>query len=242
MKIGIITMRHATTRTSPIMQEAIRLLSDWGAMIDLIYPEEQLTDLASVRVEHDLYILKSGSELALSLAGVLHSQGARFMNPYRSCITTQNKILVSRLLRAAEVPAPRSWVTGDFNLLAEIVEETPLIIKPYIGHRGAGTHIVRSARSWNSTDFALLRREVANPSHRLLIELLNQRNDKINHVIKVGAIDDAVVCVRVARGHDQIHRRHAAVALLYLSRIVAIALHEIELERNRFFRRDLFDE
>ncbi|HZN11201.1 MAG TPA: ATP-grasp domain-containing protein, partial [Blastocatellia bacterium] len=56
---------------------------------------------------------------------------------------TQNKIIVSRLLRAAGVPAPRSWVTGDLGLARQLLEETPLIVKPYMGHRGAGINLVR---------------------------------------------------------------------------------------------------
>ena len=51
--------------------------------------------------------------------------------------------MVSRLLRAAGVPAPRSWVTGDMGLVRGLLEETPLLIKPYMGHRGAGLHLVR---------------------------------------------------------------------------------------------------
>ncbi|MGH7451428.1 MAG: hypothetical protein ACRENG_08805, partial [bacterium] len=76
MKIGLIMVRHPRTRKSPIMPEVVRLLTEMGVKADLIYPEERLTNLAHVRVEHDLYILKSGTELALSLAGALHAVGA----------------------------------------------------------------------------------------------------------------------------------------------------------------------
>jgi glutathione synthase/RimK-type ligase-like ATP-grasp enzyme len=44
----------------------------------------------------------------------------------------------------AGVPAPRSWVTADFSLVRSLAEETPLIIKPYMGHRGAGINIIRT--------------------------------------------------------------------------------------------------
>jgi hypothetical protein len=43
----------------------------------------------------------------------------------------------------ADVPAPRSWVTGDLNLVRPLAEQMQLIIKPYMGHRGAGITIVR---------------------------------------------------------------------------------------------------
>lgn len=58
-------------------------------------------------------------------------------------MATQDKIVVARHLRAAGVPAPRSWITGDLALLAPVVEHTPLIIKPHRGHRGAGIRVAR---------------------------------------------------------------------------------------------------
>ena len=53
--------------------------------------------------------------------------------------------MAARRLRAAGIPTPASWVTGDLALLHPIIEERPLIIKPYRGHRGAGIHLVRNA-------------------------------------------------------------------------------------------------
>jgi ribosomal protein S6--L-glutamate ligase len=35
-------------------------------------------------------------------------------------------------------------VTGDPRMLRDTLEERPLILKPYLGHRGQGLHIVRS--------------------------------------------------------------------------------------------------
>src|SRR5205823_5530736 len=105
--------------------------------------EELVTRPDELVVRHDLYVLKSHTELALSLAGVLHAQGARVLNPYPSCLAVQNKIVASRLLRAAGVPAPDSWVTGDLTLLRDVAAVRPLILKPYLGHRGAGLRIVR---------------------------------------------------------------------------------------------------
>jgi MFS family permease len=93
-------------------------------------------------VEHDLYVLKSHTELSLSLAGVLDAQGANLLNPYRSCVATQDKIVAARRLRAAGVPTPRTWVTGDFELLSRAAEQGSLIVKPHRGHRGVGATVV----------------------------------------------------------------------------------------------------
>ena len=67
---------------NPTMAEAFQQLSARGVKLDLICPEKQLLDLATVRVENDLYIVKSGTELALSMAGALHALGAVTLNPY----------------------------------------------------------------------------------------------------------------------------------------------------------------
>ena len=80
MKLGFIVTRHPPSRVSPIVPEVVRLLREWGVDVDLIYPEERLSDVGA-SAELDLYVLKSGTELALSLAGALHAAGAELVNP-----------------------------------------------------------------------------------------------------------------------------------------------------------------
>ena len=46
------------------MSVVVRLLVKWGATVERIYREERVTDLAPLKVEHDLYVLKSSTELA----------------------------------------------------------------------------------------------------------------------------------------------------------------------------------
>src|SRR5205807_10314810 len=85
---------------------------------------------------HDLYLLKSYTALSLSLAGVLHTEGARLLNPYSGCLASRDKILASKLLCADGIPAPRCWVTADLTLLVPIVEENSLFVKSYMGRCG----------------------------------------------------------------------------------------------------------
>jgi ribosomal protein S6--L-glutamate ligase len=144
VRLYFILVRRVPPVPSPVLLEVFTLLEQRGFEIDSGIPEEQVVRPDRLRVEHDLYILKSHTELSLSLAGVLETLGAQLLNPYASCITTQDKIVASRRLRAAGVPVPRCWVTGDLELMAPIAEETPLIVKPHRGHRGAGISIVRS--------------------------------------------------------------------------------------------------
>ena len=143
MRIYFMLARRVPPVTSPVLRQAFSLLEARGCRVESGIAEELVTRPDELVVRHDLYVLKSHTELALSLAGVLHAQGARILNPYPSCLAVQNKIVASRLLRLAGVPAPDSWVTGDLTLLRDVAAVRPLILKPYLGHRGAGLRIVR---------------------------------------------------------------------------------------------------
>lgn len=144
MRLYFMLTQRVPPVPSPVLEEVYGILRKRGFDVEYGIAEEQVVRPEYLEVKHDLYILKSHTELSLSLAGILHGQGARLLNPYLSCITTQDKITVSRRLNMAGIPIPRSWVTGDFSLLRSVLDEYPLLIKPYRGHRGMGIHIVRT--------------------------------------------------------------------------------------------------
>jgi ribosomal protein S6--L-glutamate ligase len=144
VRLNFIVVRRVPPVPSAVLLEVFDILERRGFQVESGIPEESVARPDRLRIEHDLYILKSHTELALSVAGVFETLGARLLNPYPSCITTQDKIVASRRLRAAGVPVPRCWITGDLALLAPIAEETPLIVKPHRGHRGAGISVVRN--------------------------------------------------------------------------------------------------
>jgi glutathione synthase/RimK-type ligase-like ATP-grasp enzyme len=144
MKLFFLLVRRVPPVPSPVLQEVYQILFRRGFEVETGIAEEMILRPDRMRVEHDLYILKSHTELSLSIAGILHSQGANLLNDYPSCMATQDKIQGSRRLRAWDIPAPACWVTGDFSLLRSLVEEQPLLIKPYRGHRGAGITLVRN--------------------------------------------------------------------------------------------------
>ena len=146
MRLYFLLVRRVPPVPSPVLLEVFRMLRGRGFEVDTGIAEDAVVSPERLVLEHDLYILKSHTELSLSLAGVLDALGARLLNPYRSCIATQDKIVAARRLRAAGVPTPRAWVTGDLRLLSGVVERTPLIVKPHRGHRGAGITIVRDTR------------------------------------------------------------------------------------------------
>ena len=143
LKLHFIVVRRVPPVPSPVLEEVYTLLERRGFKVDSGIPEERLDRPDELRVEHDLYVLKSHTELALSLAGALHHLGARILHPWPSSVAIQNKIVTARLLRAAGIPAPEGWVTGDLRLLRGPLERKPLILKPYLGHRGQGLRILR---------------------------------------------------------------------------------------------------
>jgi ribosomal protein S6--L-glutamate ligase len=144
MKLYFLLVRRVPPVPSPVLVDVFARLERRGFEVDGGIAEEVVDRVDTLEPQHDLYVLKSHTELSLSIAGALHARGARLLNPYESCLAAQNKIVAARRLRAAGVPVPHCWVTGDFELLRPIVEQTPLIVKPYLGHRGLGIHVVRT--------------------------------------------------------------------------------------------------
>lgn len=138
MRIGIIA-----DWLNPTMEQLVQLLTDRGAHVQLIFPEKQLTDLAQLRVEHDLYLLKSGTEPALSLGGALHMLGAVTLNPYPTVAMLRNKVIVMRALQAAGVPVPDTYMTCNAADIPPLLDGGPLILKPYRGTRGRGVRVIR---------------------------------------------------------------------------------------------------
>jgi ribosomal protein S6--L-glutamate ligase len=138
----MLAFRNNSRCPNPVLVTVFDILRARGFHIEIGIAEQMLLRPEELSVKHDLYILKSHTDLWLSLAGVLHQQGARLLNPYLPCVAAQNKIMTARRLHAAGVPIPRSWVTGNLNLLNGVAPGTPLVMKPFDGRRGNGVHIV----------------------------------------------------------------------------------------------------
>src|ERR687896_1113367 len=113
VKLYFLLVRRVPPVPSPVLVEVFERLERRGFEVEGGIAEELVERVDTLEPEHDLYLLKSHTELSLSVAGALHARGARLLNPYPACIATQNKIVAARRLRAAGVPIPRGWVTGD---------------------------------------------------------------------------------------------------------------------------------
>ena len=145
MRIGVIA-----DWLNPNMQQLVELLRNRGVTLDLIYPEKQMTDLSQVKVEHDLYLLKSGTEPALSLGGSLHVLGAVTLNPYPVVSMLRNKVIVMRALQSVGVPVPDTYMTTNIGDFVPLLAAGPLIVKPYRGTRGRGVVVVRTPEELES--------------------------------------------------------------------------------------------
>lgn len=142
LSIGVIMQRRPVSRPSPISGEMISLLRKWGSEVDLLLPDEQPVRLDSLTARHDLYVLKSGTAAALSLAGALHSQGARILNPYPVAMACRDKVVATRILQAAGLPVPATWASARPAELAPLLADGPLVIKPSDGSEGRGVTVV----------------------------------------------------------------------------------------------------
>ncbi|MBA2337855.1 MAG: ATP-grasp domain-containing protein [Acidimicrobiia bacterium] len=143
MRILFLLARRQPPVPSPLLEEVATTLRSRGFEVDGVIAEEHLFSPDRLAASYDLYVLKSHTELSLSLAGALAAGGARILNPYRACAAAQNKIVAARLLRDAGVPIPDCWV-GNAASLAELIAQHPVVAKPYQGHRGVGVRLIRS--------------------------------------------------------------------------------------------------
>jgi len=111
LRIGFLLPRTSLHGRS-YMCLVMRALAEAGTDVDIVYPVDHPVDLSRVRVEHDLYVWRKMSGLAFSLAGALHQLGAALVNPYPASAALQDKIVTSRILQAAGVPTPATYVAS----------------------------------------------------------------------------------------------------------------------------------
>jgi len=145
MKIGVITKREKAHKAGSVMQEAAELLQTRGVEVEDIYPEDSSLDVARVEADCDLYLLKSGTETALGLAGVLHAAGAKIINPYPTVVAMRDKIVSTKMLQSADVPLPETWFASKPEQLTRLLEEGPIVVKPFwAASQGRGVQIVKT--------------------------------------------------------------------------------------------------
>jgi ribosomal protein S6--L-glutamate ligase len=147
MKICMLMARPRSTQPPSVLAETSRLLTERGAFVSNLFPEEMVVNASQVGVDYDLYILKSKSELTFSLAAVLHAEGANILNPFPVARMIRNKAVAARVLKDAAVPVPDSYVAGNPKMLASLLNDGPLVVKPYMGSKGRGVQVVKDPKA-----------------------------------------------------------------------------------------------
>src|SRR5262245_21851960 len=143
MKIGVITEREKAHKAGSVMQGTSELLRSRGVEVEEIFPEDSRLDVARVEADCDTYLLKSGTETALSQAGVLHAAGAKIINPYPTVIAMRDKIISTKMLQSAGVPLPETWFASKPGQLAILLKEGQIVVKPFwAASQGRGVQII----------------------------------------------------------------------------------------------------
>ncbi len=145
MKIGVILggSNPDAQRRNPVTIEAIEILRSRGAEVEVIEPRLMNFELSELRVRHDLYVIKSiANPMAASYGATLHALGAPTFNPFPIVQRVRNKIVTLRLLAEHGVPVPATYVSSDAEELVPLLDQGPLIVKPYMGSRGVGVRLV----------------------------------------------------------------------------------------------------
>lgn len=116
-----------------------------GADVEIVTERAGLIDLENFRFEYDLYLFKSHSPLAESLAAAAHYRGCTLLNEYPATMKVRDKVLTCTLLLQAGIPTPRTFITDSLEALRPIAEKIPIVVKPYRGRRGQGIEICQTA-------------------------------------------------------------------------------------------------
>ncbi|MCI0336215.1 MAG: hypothetical protein L0226_01445 [Acidobacteria bacterium] len=112
-----------------------------GADVEIVTERNGLIDLEHFEFNYDLYLFKSHSPLAESLAAAAHYRGARLLNEYPATMKVRDKVLTCTILLQAGLPTPRTFVTDELESLRPVVREMPIVVKPYRGRRGQGIEV-----------------------------------------------------------------------------------------------------
>jgi ribosomal protein S6--L-glutamate ligase len=126
---------------SSVTFQIIEGLKSSGADVEIVTERTGLVDLQNFKFDYDLYLFKSHSPLAESLAAAAHYRGCALLNEYPATMKVRDKVLTCTMLLQAGIPTPRTFLTDNIETLRPIVREIPIIVKPYRGRRGQGIEV-----------------------------------------------------------------------------------------------------
>lgn len=127
--------------STSVTYEVLNGLKANGADVEVVTERSGLIDLENFKFDYDVYLFKSHSPLAESLAAAAHYRGARLLNEYPATMKVRDKVLTCTLLLQGGIPTPRTFVTDSIETLRPVVQQMPIVVKPYRGRRGMGIEV-----------------------------------------------------------------------------------------------------
>lgn len=127
--------------STSVTYEVLNGLKAGGAEVEVVTERSGLVELEHFKFDYDVYLFKSHSPLAESLAAAAHYRGARVLNEYPATMKVRDKVLTCTLLLQAGLPTPRTFVTDSIETLRPVVRKMPVVVKPYRGRRGQGIEV-----------------------------------------------------------------------------------------------------
>lgn len=144
MNITVLRVRHPETKKSPIIGEMIQRLTAGGAQVTSVYPDEIAVENVELAAT-DLVVLKAKTPAALVLARRYHEAGVRTFTHYPVTELCRDKIVTNQVLSDAGVPIPATYSVDRATQLAPLLDDGPLVVKPYRGSQGQGVQVVHTA-------------------------------------------------------------------------------------------------
>lgn len=133
-----------------VSYDVLNDLKSSGADVEIVSERSGLVDLQNFEFDYDVYLFKSHSPLAESLAAAAHYRGAKLFNEYPATMKVRDKVLTATMLLQAGIPTPRTFITDSIETLRPIVREMPIVVKPWRGRRGQGIEICMNEAEFDS--------------------------------------------------------------------------------------------
>jgi ribosomal protein S6--L-glutamate ligase len=141
-------MEPPRSKTS-VTYDVLNGLRGSGADVEVVTERSGLVDLQNFKFDYDLYLFKSHSPLAESLAAAAHYRGAKLLNEYPATMKVRDKVLTATMLLQAGIPTPRTFITDSIETLRPVVREIPIVVKPWRGRRGQGIEVCMNEAQFN---------------------------------------------------------------------------------------------
>jgi ribosomal protein S6--L-glutamate ligase len=133
-----------------VSYDVLNGLQSSGADVEVVSERSGMIDLQNFKFDYDVYLFKSHSPLAESLAAAAHYRGAKLFNEYPATMKVRDKALTATMLLQEGIPTPRTFVTDSIETLRPIVRQMPIVVKPWRGRRGQGIEICMNEAEFDS--------------------------------------------------------------------------------------------